>query len=337
MASDTGAELTLRVLVGMARGLDLTVLRLGGYRMNLATLLAVLVVLALTGILSRGVQRGIRKTLGRYDDRVSAASQYTITRVASYGVLLAGGLTALNVAGISMSRLLVLMGGLGVGLGFGLQQIFNNFMSGLILLFERSLKVGDYVELASGVKGTVQEIRIRFTRVTTNEDVDVLVPNSEFISGRVVNWTLHDDLCRLAVPFGVAYGSDKEEVRRAALKAAASVPLTLPQEGNRVPQVLLTGFGDSSLNFQLLVWVKPEGTRNPLNARGAYCWALETALGEAGIELPWPQRDLRVRSWFGLEGEAARREVRELAARGLPEPSGRDGAPAVEEGSRGGI
>jgi small-conductance mechanosensitive channel len=285
---------------------------------------AVAIVLSITGFLSGMVRRGTQHYVKRYDERVNPASLYAFTRIASYTVLFLGGMTALNVAGIPMSKLMLLLGGLGVGLGFGLQEIFNNFLSGLIVLFDRSLKVGDFVELASGLNGTVRDIRIRSTRITTNDNVDVLIPNSEFISGRVINWTLQDGTRRLRIPFGVAYGSPKEIVRKAALEAAASVPLTLSMEGERAPMVLLTGFGDSSLNFELVVWVVPEATRSPLPATAAYNWALETALIAAGIEFPWPQRDLRVRSWFGLEGEAARKA---LAADLVRPGNGKDGSP----------
>jgi small-conductance mechanosensitive channel len=214
-------------------------------------------------------------------------------------LLLFGALFALSVAGIPVARFAVFAGALGVGLGFGLQAIFNNFVSGLIILFERTLKVGDFVELASGVHGTVKDIYIRATRITTNDNIDILVPNSEFVTGRVVNWTLREVSRRLKVPFNVAYGSDKEQVKKAALEAAAEVPFTLTLEGERKPQVWLTGFGESAMNFALVVWLTAEATKRPGAVTAAYNWALEGALCRHGLEIPRPQRDLHVRSWLG--------------------------------------
>lgn len=270
-------------------------------------LLSLLVVIVVSGMAQRALDR-----YAKTHPSVNRATVYTLSRTAHYILLTLGVLLAMSIAGIPIARFAVFAGALGVGLGFGLQAIFNNFVSGLILLFERTLKVGDFVELASGVHGTVSDIYIRATRITTNDDIDILVPNSEFVNGRVVNWTLRDTWRRLKVPFGVAYGSDKELVKKAALEAAAEVPFTLAQDGERRPQVWLTEFGDSSLNFALVVWLTAEATKRPGAVTAAYNWALESALRRHDIEIPFPQRDLHVRSWFGLSGEAA------LEAAGTP-------------------
>jgi small-conductance mechanosensitive channel len=186
-------------------------------------------------------------------------------------------------------------GAVGVGIGFGLQNIFSNFISGIIILLERTLKVGDFVDLQSGVRGHVREIGMRFTRITTNDEVDILVPNAEFINGRVTNWTYENRLRRMRVPFGVAYGSDKAKVREAALRAAQRVKGTVLEAG-REPDAWLVGFGDSSLNFELVVWVGPDLITRPGRTEAAYLWAIEDELRQAGIEIPFPQRDLHVRS-----------------------------------------
>lgn len=233
------------------------------------------------------------------------AALYTVSRLLLYVMVALGILAALSTAGIPITRFAVFAGALGVGLGFGLQAIFNNFVSGLILLFDRSLKVGDFVELESGVHGEVTDISIRATRITTNDNIDILVPNSEFVSGRVVNWTHRDVSRRTRVPFSVAYGSDKEKVREAVLEAAMSVPFTLSGNPKRVPQVWLVAFGESSLDFELVVWLTAEATKRPSAVRAAYLWEIESALARAQLEIPFAQRDLRVRSLFGLENEDA--------------------------------
>jgi small-conductance mechanosensitive channel len=225
-------------------------------------------------------------------------------------LIAAGLLLAFDAAGIPIGKFGVFAGALGVGLGFGLQAIFNNFISGLILLFDRSLKVGDFVELEGDIRGTVRAIDIRSTRVTTNDSIDILVPNSEFMTKRVINWTYGSVNRRIRVPFAVAYGTDKELVKKAALEAAARVPFTLATIGDRSPQVWLVDFADSAVNYLLVVWLNESASRRNTAVMAAYLWELDTALKAHGIEIPFPQRDLRIRSLFGLEGEAAFKALR---------------------------
>ncbi|MEO7072337.1 MAG: mechanosensitive ion channel domain-containing protein [Rhodanobacter sp.] len=268
----------------------------GGIHVSIGSLLGGLLVFALF-LIAIWVLKRLLHRYGQRNDHVNQSTLYTVERLFRYLMLVVGALWALGVAGIPVARMTVFAGALGVGLGFGLQAIFNNFVSGLILLFDRSLKVGDFVELASGVHGHVREIRIRATLISTNDDIDILVPNAEFVTGRVVNWTLREVARRQKIPFGVAYGTDKELVKKAALEAAAEVPFTLSLDGPRAPQVWLTGFGDSSLDFSLVVWLNADATRRVGAITAAYYWALHTALEKYDIEIPFPQRDLRVRSW----------------------------------------
>jgi len=270
--------------------------KFGGIDVTIGSVLGSLLVLVIFLVGSAMLKRLLRRYVRR-NEHVNQSTIYTVERLVHYLLLTIGVLWGLSVAGVPMAKMSVFAGALGVGLGFGLQAIFNNFVSGLILLFERSLKVGDFVELASGVHGHVRDIYIRSTRITTNDDIDILVPNSEFVNGRVVNWTLREVARRLKVPFGVAYGTDKELVKKAALEAAAAVPFTLSLDGPRGPQVWLSGFGDSSLDFQLVVWLNADATRRPGTVTAAYNWALHTALEKYDIEIPFPQRDLHVKSW----------------------------------------
>ncbi len=133
--------------------------------------------------------------------------------------------------------------------------------------------------------------------ITTNDNIDIVVPNSVFVNGHVMNWTMRDVYRRIHVPFGVAYGSDKELVRKAVLEAVDSVSHTLSGDDARKPKVWLTGFGDSSLDFELIVWLTSDAVKRPGAVQADYLWAIETALGKYGIEIPFPQRDLHVRSW----------------------------------------
>ena len=254
------------------------------------------------------ISRAVRGTLDRVSTRwpsTDRASLYTVGRVAHYVLLGIGISIGLTTIGVDLTSLAVLLGALGIGIGFGLQDTVANFIAGLVILFERHLRVGDFIELESGVAGEVREIHIRATRIATNDNIDILVPNSEFVRGRVVNWTLDEADRRIHVPFGVAYGSDKDAVRAAALEAAARVAHTLASAPGREPQVWLVRLGDSSLDFELVVWLTPEAVKLPSRVQAEYLWEIHSALLAHGIEIPFPQQDIHVRSLLGLDQAAA--------------------------------
>jgi len=232
-------------------------------------------------------------------------SFYAGGRVLHYVILTVAGITALGSIGLDFSNFALIAGALSVGIGFGLQSVVLNFVSGLILLFEGSTRVGDYIELDStdsgaGFMGVVKEIRSRATLINTNDNVDVIVPNSELVGNRMVNWTLRDSTARMRIPFSVAYGSDKELVKKAALEAAAEGEFCIQHTQGRNPAVRMISFGDNGLHFELRVWVNRQGVRRPIFVRSSILWALDTRLKENGIEVPFPQRDLHVRDGSNL-------------------------------------
>jgi small-conductance mechanosensitive channel len=263
------------------------------------------------------ISKLIQKALGRaasYRPNITQASLYAVNRLVQYLVLTVGFFIGLSSIGIDMSKLALFASALGVGVGFGLQNLISNFVAGIMLLFEKTLKVGDFIELQSGLAGEVREINIRSTLITTNDNVDVVVPNSEFVNGRVMNWTMREAYRRIHVPFGVAYGSDLELVRKAALEAAGAVEHTLVDPSRR-PQAWLTKFGDNSLDFELIVWLKPEAVKRPGAVQADYLWAIAGALKKYDLEIPFPQRDLHIRSWSSEAELPALRVAPPLAAR----------------------
>jgi len=269
---------------------------LGGTPVNAGRLIGLVVIVAAVWWLASLVESGVRRIALRGDVHAqSTPAIYTWSRVVRYSVWIIGTLVGMNYIGLDLTNFALLGGAVGVGIGFGLQNIFSNFISGIIILLERTLKVGDFVDLQSGVQGNVREIGLRYTRVTTPDDVDIIVPNSEFINGRVTNWTLENRERRVHIPFGVAYGSDKERVKAAGLRAARKVDDAVAPSG-REPDVWLVGFGDSSLMFELVTWVGPESVARPGFTLARYLWAIEDELRAEGIEIPFPQRDLHVRS-----------------------------------------
>jgi small-conductance mechanosensitive channel len=246
-------------------------------------------------LLSWFTRRLLLRIQRRREQIAESSSYYTLGRILHYLIMTIALLAAFTSLGLDVGSLALIASALSVGIGFGLQSIVSNFLSGLILLFEGSLRVGDFIELDSGVTGVVKEISTRYTRINTNDNVDVVVPNSELVSYKLTNWTLREPVVRVRIPFGVAYGTDKELVRKAALEAADEVPFTMETMPGRKPDVLLVNFGDSSLDFQLRVWVARQGVRRPGRVKAAYYWALESKFREYGIQIPFPQRDLHMR------------------------------------------
>jgi len=217
--------------------------------------------------------------------------QYAIAQIVSNVVLIVGIFIVLDNAGIHLGALTVFAGAVGVGVGFGLQNIASNFISGLVILAERPITVGDRVEVA-GIVGQVQHIRARSTVIVTNDNITMIVPNSKFIDSPVTNWTYGDPRVRFRIPVGVAYGSDIDKVRSALIAAGKENPHTL---SDPEPSVFLEKFGENSIEFELVVW-SSEMSYRPRRYRSDLNFAIERKLREAGIELAFPQRDLHIRS-----------------------------------------
>jgi small-conductance mechanosensitive channel len=219
------------------------------------------------------------------------ALQYAIAQIVSNLVLVIGIFIVLENTGIHLGALTVFAGAVGVGVGFGLQNIASNFISGLVILAERPITIGDRVEVA-GVVGQVQQIRARSTVILTNDNIAMIVPNTKFIDSPVTNWTYGDPRVRLRIPIGVAYGSDVNKVRQALIAAGRSNSHVLE---NPAPSVFLNKFGESSIDFELVVW-SSEMSHRPSRFKSDLNFAIEEKLREAGIEIPFPQRDLHIRS-----------------------------------------
>jgi small-conductance mechanosensitive channel len=215
----------------------------------------------------------------------------TIGTLFRYLMIVIGLMVILQSAGIDMSTVTVLAGALGVGIGFGLQNITSNFISGLIILFERPIKVGDRIEVGD-ISGDVVNISMRATTIVTNDNISVIVPNSDFISSRVINWSHNDRNVRFIVEVGVSYKEDPEKIKDILLAVAQdnSAVLKHPE-----PDVIFTEFGDSSLNFNLRVWTT-ELIQKPDTLRSQIYFEIFKRFRENGVEIPFPQRDLHIKN-----------------------------------------
>lgn len=299
---------------------DTRILGFGNLSLTLGGLVSGLIIFLIALVAARLVSRTLRRVRERASHRTTAAL-YLLEKLAGYGIVILGVVAGLSAAGLNLSSLALFAGAIGIGIGLGLQGVVKEFVSGLFLIFDRMVSVGDLIELDDGVRGAIVEIGPRASRLRTNDNVNIIVPNSKLIEDRVTNWTLKGDTRRIHVPFSVAYGANRAEVRDAVLAAARASPFTLPETETRKSQVWLVGFGESGLDFELLVWPTQAAVKRPAGMHAAYTWLIADALDEAGIEVPFPQTDLRLRSIFGREGDEA------LAALGLQRPS-----PPVAEG-----
>ncbi|AML52131.1 mechanosensitive ion channel family protein [Falsihalocynthiibacter arcticus] len=285
----------LKLLNPLIGFLDSLAINMGDARLSLFTVIKGATILVLLIWIASVFSRFVQSRLNMSKD-LTPSVRSLIAQAVKIGLFFTAVMVAMNIVGIDLTALAVFSGALGVGIGFGLQAIFSNLVSGIIMLVEGSIKVGDFVELESGLRGEVREINTRATLITTNDNIDILVPNSQFINNPVVNWTLRDSIRRIRVPFGVAYGSDKDLVKKAALEAANATPHLLSGKGSKPPEVWLMKFGESSLDFELVVWLTPQAVKRPSTVVAAFNWEIETALRKYGIEMPFPQRDLHIRS-----------------------------------------
>ncbi len=217
--------------------------------------------------------------------------QYAIAQIVSNLVLVVGIFIVLENTGIHLGALTVFAGAVGVGVGFGLQNIASNFISGLVILAERPITIGDRVEVA-GLAGQVELIRARSTVIRTNDNIAMIVPNTKFIDSPVTNWTYGDPRVRFRIPVGVAYGSNLNKVREALIAAGQSNPHVLRDPA---PSVFLRQFGENGFDFELVVW-SSEMSHRPSRFRSDLNFAIEEKFREAGIQIPFPQRDLHLRS-----------------------------------------
>jgi small-conductance mechanosensitive channel len=233
----------------------------------------------------------VSRVLSRYiKDPGVEASIGTIFR---YILILVGFITIFQTIGYDLSTLSLLAGALGVGIGFGLQNITNNFISGIIILFERPIKIGDRIEVGD-INGDVESISMRSTTVITNDNISVIIPNSAFINNQVINWSHNDSRVRFKIPISVSYKEDPLFVRELVLQVAKETPGILLDPR---PDLWFDEYGDSALNFKLIVWTT-EYTQRPSALKSILYYAIFKKFAENNIEIPFPQRDLHLKSGF---------------------------------------
>ena len=266
-----------------------SVFSLGGNDFSILSLL-ILVGLFIAAIILSSYITDVLRTNVLQVTRMTRGSQEIITTIVKYGLILLSSIILLQAYGLNLSSLALIGSALGVGIGFGFQDIARNFASGIVLLFERSIQVGDFIQVGDHL-GVVEEVRTRSIVLKTLDRISIIVPNSRFLSEEVINWNHRRSVTRIHLPIGVEYGSDVKKVKAALLQAAAE---HLEVLRNPPSQVFFTEFGDSSLNFELLVWTSDPSRQAPL--KSDLYFRIEEIFREQQIFVPFPQRDVNLKT-----------------------------------------
>jgi len=276
----------------------------GTFKVSIISLVLLILIVFIATLVSRYTRRFLRKrVLPRF--HIEIGLQYTLLRLVHYVIIALGVLYAIKIGfSVDLTSVAVILGFLSVGIGFGLQYAASDIASGFILLFERPIRIGDWLSLEGGVEGRVESISLRSTVVVTNENLAVIMPNSKLVQNKFINYSYGTQNVRLNIPIGVAYGSDLETVKTALLEAARSVKEVL---SDPAPIVHFSSFGDSALNLQIRVWVNEP--RNHTTIGSKINFAIDEAFRKYNIEIPFPQRDIRIRRDPAVAGEVKSEEL----------------------------
>ncbi len=270
--------------------LNVPVFTIGNTELTLWTIVYFLLLLFLLFYLTAKLKKWIvYKVLEK--STIELGVRIAVGTIIRYVVLVLGFIIVMQTVGINLNSITILAGALGVGIGFGLQNVTNNFVSGIIILFERPIKVGDRIQVGD-VYGDVVSISMRSTTIVTNDNINIIVPNSEFISSKVTNWSYTDRNVRLNIPVGVSYNEDPDRIKDILIEIAQSNKAILEQPK---PDVMFVSFGDSSLNFNLRVW-SSRYINQPGVLRSELYFEIFRKFKQEGIEIPFPQRDLHIKN-----------------------------------------
>ncbi len=269
--------------------LDEAALPLGAMRLSALTLLKAAVLLTAAVWVANVVGNFVDEQV-RNSQELTPSIRVLIGKLVKIGLVLLAGVAALSAVGVDLTAFTVFSGAVGVGLGFGLQKVVSNFISGVIILMDKSIKPGDTISLGETF-GWIRELRARFVSVVTRDGREYLIPNEDFITQRVINWSFSDELVRLDVDFGVSYDADPHEVSKLAIEAATTVARV---DADRRPVCWMTGFGESSVDFVLRFWIR-DPQQGLTNVRGKVLLALWDTFKANGVAIPYPHREIIVR------------------------------------------
>jgi len=242
----------------------------------------------------------------KYKNSLSYNTASILANIWYYAIITLILLSSLKLVWIDLSNLTLIAWALSVWIWFWLQNVISNFISWIILIFEKSIKVWDYVELSDGNRGKVIDIRIRSTTIRTNNNIDIIIPNQKIIENNIINWTLNDNKVRFKIPFWVAYWTKIKDVENAILWALKESKLNYMKTGDYSPLIVMTWMWDSSVNFELFIWVKWDASLTPNRTKSDFLKLIYNALNNNNISIPFPQTDLHIKDSIPLELKIAK-------------------------------
>lgn len=264
------------------------------HSISVLDILKVLLILVLGFMFAAFYKRKIMSLVQK--GKLSYASAKMISGFGYYFIALITLLVALKSIGLDFSNLGLIAGALSIGIGFGLQTLVSNLAAGIILMFERTIRLGDYIEISDTIRGTVNDMKMRSTTVTTNDNIDVIIPNSSFIQNNVVNWTLENDIRRIHIPFSVAYGTPNEKVEEVILEELKHSKINyVSMPPKYTTAIWMTAMGSSSVDYELVVWIRGNSTLKPAGTKSDFLKFIYSTLNKHHIEIPFPQLDLHVK------------------------------------------
>lgn len=281
-------EIAYLITSGLTDGLLARSLTLGDRNYSVLDLLILFVLLLGLVIVASAATNMLRSRI-LHITGINRGAQEAIAALSKYTLIFLGAIVILQIWGIDLSSLTLIASALGVGIGLGMQNIAKDFISGLIMVFERPIQVGDFIDFGEFGGGTIERIGARSTEIRTLDHISIIVPNSRFLEQEVINWSHGNPVSRIRLPVGVAYGTEPQRVKTALLEACKHNAQILR---NPAPQVFFVGFGDSALNFELLVWIAQPNLQ--IIIKSDLYFAIEASLRKYEIEIPFPQRDVHI-------------------------------------------
>lgn len=296
-------ELTNNFIDQLKEVMNFVIFNVSGTKFTLITLIYIIIASALLIFLSKRITRLLENKL-LATAIAEKGTRSAIVTIIRYAILLLGFFFIFKTAGFDLGAFSWMLGALGVGLGFGLQNITSNFISGIIILFERPIKIGDRIQVGD-ISGDVTSISMRSTTIVTNDNISIIVPNSKFINDNVINWSHNDRRIRVHYPVSVSYKEDPEKVKEIVLNIANNHPDVLK---NPEPAFWFVEYGDNSLNFELVVWTSTY-IQKPVVLKSHLYYIIFKEFAKHNIEIPFPQRDIHIRSGLhNSENDASRHE-----------------------------
>jgi len=262
---------------------------------NLLSLAKMILLIIISFMMGVFYKKWIMKLSRRWPDMSQMSIRLT-SNIGYYLIVFIGVMIALSSIGIDMTSISLIAGALSIGIGFGLQTVVSNLIAGIILMFERTIRIGDTIEISDTLRGRVTDMRIRSTTIQTFDNIDIVVPNASFIQHNVINWTLEDKTRRIHIPFSVAYGTEVEDVKKAVLEDLSHSDLIyIKYDIEKKPEIWMVDMNNSSVDFELLIWIEWANKFRPNALRSEFLILIYNALRKNGIQIPFPQLDLHVK------------------------------------------